>query len=62
MNQTGIFYDDKLNRRVMTQIAKKRKQRPIDGCVSLQDGVFQSSKPKNLFSDFEFNIEFEVIR
>ena len=58
MNKNGIFYDERLNRDVMSKIAssKKKQQRVMLDKQKVVTG--KNYEQKNLFAAFDFNIEF----
>lgn len=58
MNKNGIFYDERLNRDVMSKIASSKKKQQRVMLDKPQLVVGRKHEQKNLFAAFDFNIEF----
>jgi hypothetical protein len=58
MNKNGIFYDERLNRDVISKIASSKRKQQSLGLVNPKSKSGRSHEQKNLFAAFDFNIEF----
>ena len=58
MNKNGIFYDERLNRDVMSKIASSKKKQQRVMLDKPKTGIGKNYEQKNLFAAFDFNLEF----
>jgi len=59
-NRTGIFYDEKINKKVMNHVKDKRSKLLLESSTSVSNPESSAEKKKDSFLGFDFSLEIQA--